>query len=1509
MTETSSRARTTTQAQAWALAPAQRGMWIAGTRDPSRDPYVVADISSVRGPLDTNALRQALDTVARRHTALRLGFPSAEELVQVVAEDVTARLEVVDLSEDAEGRAEALRLAEQHALAPFDRAAPPLWRARVFQLGAEKSILSLAIHHLVCDERSLEIVHRDLQAAYAAHLAGAEALDRGSDDSYLEDARRQSERSESGPGARSRRYWSKVFTDLPHELDLRTDFRRSGPPSHRGHVASWAMSRDEERRFDAMAKEFRATPFILMTTLFAIVLARHCEQREFALGLVLSTRGSAATADTVGHFANLLPIPVRLKRDADLGEAVRGVRAGFFGTIDHQDISLDQIVAVAGAAQSHHRMPLCQAHVSWSEQTDASWCLGGAIVEPLPRDSGSAKAELLLSGVRKGDRLALELVGEAGLFTAATVQLLVGHVRGLFRTLSSGGGERCVLEAELEDVGERERLLGWSRTGVRDAARSTIPQVFRGVAQRHPDKVAVDAHDATLTYAELDLLSDRWAQLLADIGVTTDAVVGVATPRSATTLAIALGALKAGGAPMPLSHDGPTQYNLQCLKQCRATAVVTVPGEDVRFQAFAGGFLRSDAVPVDPAGAEAAERPLEAGGRSDSLALICQTSGSTGSPKSVGLTHENILRVVLESPRLRHGHERTFVQLASQSFDISALETWTCLLHGGRLLVPETSRLDVPELIETLRAGNVTTYITTTALFAQMVAHGLESLDGLEQILVGGERAVPAVFDDARRTASGRLEILHCYGPTENACISTAAPIVEAPGPTVPIGTPIEGSSAYVLDPDTLELLPVGVVGELFTGGQGVCRGYLNDTSRTAERLLPDPYSDPPGARMYRTGDAARWTAEGQLEFVGRLDRQLKIRGYRIEPGHVESVLLALPGVQGAAVMSCERADGHHQLVAYVVTSRSSFDTRELRASVGGKLPDYMVPTSFVRIESLPLTSNGKVDWDALPAPEIDADADATSSDEPLSSTELLVAKCWRSVLGPIDIGRSDDFFAMGGDSILSIRVAAGLRAVGAHVVSADLYQAPTVASLALLLDARTGDAADGTERATGHAPEKTDGGHIAPIGHWFLETFGAERHFNQSIRLTSEEPLDESLCVDAFDAVVAHHPMLRTSVSAGEGSWVQAETEPVRDLVEVVELWGTEAERAKALTATARGLQRSINLEAGRLIGALFVPQEGGRDDLVIVAHHWGVDTVSWDVIVRHFEIAYRQLQQGRTPDLPTASRSMMSWNVELGRCARSSSFDEIAGRWHAIDRARSTAPLLHSGVDPGTVGRAGLVTAALDATSTEALLHGSRRAWSADIRAVLLTALARTFASWTGGRRWTIDMEAHGRDALGPGEDMSESVGWFTALFPVVLSIDMDASVEEQIRSMGAALDQQPPGFTYGMSRYLRDDWPRATVPRSDLVFNYQGRAGSGIPGLLRVVGGGYGGDIGDVTARPHALEVTAIVQDGSLRIRLSYPGDAMERSEMQLLVDEYVARCTEMAQLFLPQGGPHA
>jgi amino acid adenylation domain-containing protein/non-ribosomal peptide synthase protein (TIGR01720 family) len=1502
--EASNRARTA-PVQAWPLAPAQRGMWIASRRDPSRDPYIVADISSVRGPLDVGALRQALDTVARKHVALRLSFPSAEELVQVASEAVVTHVETVDLRRHPEGRVEALRLAGQHALAPFDLAVPPLWRAAIFQLDAEEWILSLATHHLVCDEGSLAIVHQDLQAVYGAQPAGAPAPDGGADDDYLEYARRLSERSEAGPGERSLRYWSTVFADLPRDLDLRTDFDRSGPPSHRGHVATWALTPEEGRRFDSMAKELGATPFILMTTLFSIVLAQHCEQREFAVGAVLGTR----VPGTVGHFANLLPIPVRLARDATLAEAVRSVRNGFLGTIDHQDVALDQIVAVVGGAQSHHRMPLCQAHVSWSEQTDTSWRLGSAIVEPVTRDSGSAKAELLLSGVRRGDRLALELVGEASLFTVETVRLLVAHVRALFRTLSSHGGEQRVFDAALADDDERERLLDWGSTGVRDEARTTIPQVFRAVARRHHDRTAVDAHDAVLTYAELDALSDRWARLLAEVGVTTDTVVGVATPRSAATLAIVLGTLKAGGAPMPLSHDGPAQYNLQCLDQCRATAVVTVPGEEATFRAFAGGVLGSDSLPVDPAVAVTGQGAPDTGGRFDSLALVCQTSGSTGSPKSVGLTHENILRVVLESSRLKHGPETTFVQLASPSFDISALEIWTCLLHGGRLVIPDAFRLDVPELMETLRSGNVTTYVTTTALFAQMVGHGLESLEGLEQIIVGGERAVPAVFDHACRTASERLEILHCYGPTENACISTSTPIVAAPGSTVPIGTPIEGSSAYVLDPISLDLLPVGIVGELFTGGQGVCRGYLNDTLRTAERLLPDPYSDVPGARMYRTGDTVRWTADGQLEFVGRVDRQVKIRGYRIEPGHVESVMLAQSHVRGAAVVARERPDGHRQLVAYVVTSHPSFDPHELRASVSGRLPDYMVPTSFVRVESLPLTSNGKIDYDALPAPSVDADADAPPTDEPLSSTELLVAECWRSVLGPIDIGRTDDFFAMGGDSILSIRVAAGLRSAGAEVVSADLYQAPTVASLAVLLDARAADVVDGAERAAPHPHAEIESGHMAPIGHWFLETFGAERHFNQSVRLVSEEPLDESLCIDAFGAVVAHHPMLRMSVRGGERGWMQEETKPVRELVEVVELWGSEDEREQALSVEARRLQRSIDLETGQLIGALFVPHESGRDGLLIVAHHWGVDTVSWDVIVRHFEIAYRQMQQGRTPELPTASRSVASWNAELTRHARSAAFANIAGRWHAIERARSTSALLPPDVAPGTVRTANTVVATLEVAGTEALLKGSRRECSADARAVLLTALARTLASRAGGSRWTIDMEAHGRDALGAGEDMSESVGWFTALHPLVLSIDVHAPVEEQLRSMVAELGRQPSGFTYGMSKYLRADWPRDVVPRSELVFNYQGRAGSGIPNLLRAVGGGYGGDIGDEVVRPYTLEVAATVRDGSLRIRLTYPGDAMKRSEMQLFVDEYVAQCVHMAQPFLTRGGTHA
>ncbi|MFJ9845605.1 amino acid adenylation domain-containing protein [Kitasatospora sp. NPDC101155] len=1488
-----------------ALSPIQRGVWAAGQLAADEGLYVMTELSWLRGALDHEALRQAFADLARRHETLRTTFAGEDPPRQSVAPEAAAAVdfEVIDLSADgAAAREHAVSALTHEGARPFDLADGPLWRVRLARTAPDEHLLLLAVHHLIGDEWSLGVLHRELDACYTARVSGAPVELPALPVQYGDYAEWQTARFDSEPGQRDLGYWREALADIPHVLELPTDRPRTSARSPRGHRAQWSMSAEQSRRFRDLASATGATPFTAMVALFATVLSRHSGQSDLVIGAAVSGRRRTETEGLVGLFANLVPIPVRLGTASTVEEAVRHTAKAFLGTLDHQDITLERIVSELGVPRGGSRMPLCQAVADWVDTEAGGWSLAEVTAESVPTaDLGSVKNDLMLVGVGRGPVIEFELIGESGLFEPATVGVLMDHFR---QAVEQAVADPTAAPAELrlDSSAEADRITAWTGSVHWDLSAGTIGELFSDAAARHPDAVALTGVGGTLTYGELDALTNRLARVLRGHGVTADSVVGIAVPRSVQMVVALLAALKAGGAYLYLDPAGPAERAAAYAAGSGAEVVVTTTEALAGLGQAAQGrtVIVLDAVRAAIA-AESAEA-LTTAVHPDSLAYVSFTSGSTGFPKCVGITHRNILRLAYLPDYLAHGRDETFLQLAPLSFDISSIELWTSLLQGGRLVMPRAGQLDIPEIAALLREHTVTSLVTTTALFNQFVEHDLHGLTGLRQIVIGGDVALPSAFAASLADPATRgVTLVHCYGPTENTGTTTSAVIKDALTARMPIGGPIAGTSVYVVD-ENLDPVPVGVVGQLCTGGAGVSRGYLNDPGLTAARFVPDPFSPVPGARMYCTGDAVRWRADGQLDFVGRIDRQVKIRGFRIEPGEVEARLIAHPDIAEAVVVA-HADDGHKRLVAYLVLrDGAEVPVSVLRAHVGQALPEYMVPQAFVPIDRIPLTTNGKVDRKALPAP---APAEEAGADRPRRAprtrTEQVLAEAWRQVLGLTEVGIDDNFFELGGDSIMAIRVASKVRQAGVTLTSGDVFDHQTIAELARAAAAGAVPVRAQQGPVTGDVP-------LTPIQHWFLRTHGPESHFNQSVRLECAEQLDSTLLSDALSALVGHHDALRLRLEEREGRWHQylapLDDTDLLDIVEGAGLTADEAERA--LLAAAEAAQASFDLAAGPLLRAVLLEADEGPDQLVLVVHHLAVDTVSWDILLQHLGLVYGQLEAGRQPSLPAKTTSFQAWAGALAAHARSEEFAPAAEHWRALGTVHAGELPRGDGADGNTAADARTVSGTLDAAATEALVRRSAAVHRTDIKSVLMTVLARTLADWTGRREFRIDTEGHGRDALGTGLDVSATVGWFTAVYPVHVRLPEGDDPVAQLLDVHRQLSGQPVGAGYGMTRYLRDESTPWTA--SDLCFNYHGQLGSGSEdGLLRRVGGERGAEFAPGLPRPYRFEVTALVADGELRLHWGYPGRAWEASAIQELVDRFLGHARTLAMSCGPDADP--
>ncbi len=1075
-----------------------------------------------------------------------------------------------------------------------------------------------------------------------------------------------------------------------------------------------------------------------------------------------------------------------------------------------------------------------------------------------------------------------------------------------------------------------------------------------------------------LTYSELNARANQLAHHLRGLGVGPNVLVAMYVDRSIAMVVGILGILKAGGAYVPIDPVYPAERIQHILADSGAQIVLT------HAQSLEAGNWKP----------EAGSEQLEAGdgsgpGRlvrldadwpiiaqqptsdipdsqfliSNSLAYVIYTSGSTGVPKGCGITHANVVRLFRAT---EHWYEfdatDVWTLFHSYAFDFTVWELWGALFYGGRLVViPHAITRSPDAFYRLLCAERVTVLNQTPSAFRQLIraeeAVGVCPELALRYVIFGGEALeLQSLRPWYARHGDTRPKLVNMYGITETTVHVTYRPLsladVEAGKGSV-IGVPIPDLQVYIVDAN-LEPVPIGVPGELVVGGAGVAPGYLNRPELTAERFVRNPFEPVAGSRLkveadalaceqpanlepahlqllYRSGDLARYLPDGDIEYLGRIDHQVKIRGFRVELGEIETLLAQHPGIREAIVLAREDTPGHKRLVAYCVPDRAATPAlSELRDFLAAKLPDYMVPAAFVMLDALPLTVHGKVDRKALPAPDEGRLAVETAYVAPRNETEAQLAAIWAQVLGVPRVGIRDNYFELGGESILSLQIIARAKKAGIEFSPRQLFEHPTIgALLAALQGARDIVAEQGV--VTGPAP-------LTPVQQWFFEHHPAHpEHFNTSMLLLTWPEVDLAALRGAVAALLTHHDALRMTFVHTDAGWQQTNAgRPVDVPFDSVDLSGLEPEAQEAALAAKTGeLQAGFRLDgAGLLVRAAHFNLGAGRPGRLLLAfHHLVADGVSWRIVLEDLVAAYRMLRRGGTQSsltLPPKTTAYRDWAARLAEYAGSPAALAEAPYWHALAAQPVAAlPVDHPG-GRNTYGATEDVTLSLSAAETQALLQEAPAAYGTQINDLLLTALARTLAAWTGSPRLLVEMEGHGREDLFPEVDVSRTVGWFTSIFPVLL--DLDGSVDgspgparpailgDQIQRVRDQLRSVPNrGFGYGILRYLAPDPAlRAALtaaPAPQVNFNYLGQFNSLISeaddaaepavepsdpeawAFLGIAPEAPGPEQAPDAPRSALLYVVCVVTDGGMDVRWLYSPELFERSTIERLAETYL------------------
>ncbi|MFI7491735.1 amino acid adenylation domain-containing protein [Micromonospora echinaurantiaca] len=1044
------------------LSYAQERVWFMDQLAPGEAAYHIAVPLRVRGPLDVAALRAALAGLTRRHESLRTRFPAdVDGRPTVVVQDaVEVPLTIVDAPDEAAAQA----LVEAAAAEPFDLAEGPLLRALLIRLPTDdEHVLFLSKHHIVGDGWSVDVLLRDLITLYRGGELPALPIQYG-------DFAHWEARELEGPAARRHLDWWKQRLAGITPLELPLDLPRPATQTYTGDFVELRLDRAAADGLLALTRSYGGTLFMTLLAAYQVFLARHAGQDDFAVGASVAGRSAPELEDVVGMFINMVPLRAELAGDPTFAELLERTRRSVLDGLEHAEVPFAKVVHELGLPRDVSRSPVFQAMFvlqnyeigRFNEVSDAS----DVTFDWKPMELRATRFDFELHAVETVDGLYAKLVFNTDLFTRATVERMAERLAALLHAVVAAP-DTPISALDLLAPAERRLLASWNDTAADFPREQTLHGPIEERAAATPDAVAVTFEGRSVTYAELNAAANRIAHRMRAAGVGPETLVGVCAERSVELVAGLLGVLKAGGAYLPLDPEYPADRLAFMVTDAAAPVVLVqrqlrdvLPDTGATVLALDDEAVWADQPTVDPASTAGPGH----------LAYVIYTSGSTGRPKGVPNTHRGIVnRLDWMQRTYRLGADDAVLQKTPASFDVSVWEFFWPLREGARLVVAKPGgHKDAGYLRDLLVAERVTTaHFVPSMLTVFLAEDGVEAATALRRVICSGEELplASAVDFTARLPRCG---LHNLYGPTE-AAIDVSSwhcdPALLAGLTSVPIGAPIANLRLHVLGPAGNEC-PVGVAGELHIGGVGLARGYHRRPALTAERFVPDPFSGEPGARLYRTGDLARWRvapstgdgpAGGVIEFLGRIDHQVKLRGLRIELGEIESALREQPGVTEAAVIVREDSPGDKRLTAYLV---GAAEHAALKAALKETLPEYMVPNAFVTLDALPLSPNGKLDRRALPAPVVTREA-SVALVEPRDDTERLLAGIWSEVLGVDTLGIDDDFFDLGGHSMLATQVVAKIRKAehgGRPVGVMDLFQQRTIRELAAFMSG-TGEA------------------------------------------------------------------------------------------------------------------------------------------------------------------------------------------------------------------------------------------------------------------------------------------------------------------------------------------------------------------------------------------------------------------------------------------------------------------
>jgi amino acid adenylation domain-containing protein len=1095
----------------------------------------------IAGDLNITALEKSLKEILSRHEILRTTYQMSEgELIQTVISIDNWQLSIVDLRSisPAQQAGEIDLLTIEQACEPFNLATDLLLRTVLVQVAPTEYVLLLNLHHIASDAWSIGVLFRELSPLYAAFTRDLPSPLAPLPIQYADFAVWQRQYMQGKVLAEGMAYWKQQLHHVPELLPLPSDRPRPAVHSFTGKTLSLTLAKPLVDSLRSLSQQHEATLFMTLTAALQTLLMRYSGQDDITIGSPIANRVQPEVENLIGCFINTLVLRTDLSGDPSFSVLLRRVRETVLGALTHQTLPFEKLVEELQLARNLTYAPLFQVMLVFQNTFAIENIeLPGLNVQHSRIDNQTSQFDFTFHFVEADFGLIVKLEYNTDLFDEPTIDRLFGHFQTLLAAIVADP-DRPLSALPLLTPIECQQLQAWSRSEIGTAPAIGIDRLFAAQVEKTPDAVAVIAGDLSLTYAELDRRTNQLAHYLHKLGVGADSLVGICVDRSIETIVGLLGILKAGGAYVPLDPTYPTERLEFILADAQVSVLLTKQSLIAKLPAFTAPAVLLDAewdrIALESA---AALDMLLAANR---LAYIIYTSGSTGQPKGVMVQHDSLANYTAAASREYAMSDRDRVlQFASLSFDAAAEEIFPCLTCGATLILRTEAMLSsIAIFLHTCQEWQITILDLPTAFWHQMVTEmetqKLTLPDPVRLVILGGEKAARDRFTTWQKLVKPHVRLVNSYGPTEATIVTTTIDLSaltdeELFGRELPIGKPVNNAHTYILD-SSLQPTPIGIPGELYIGGAGVARGYLNRPDLTALAFIPDPFK--PNARLYKTGDRARYWADGTIEFLGRIDRQVKIRGFRIELGEIEALLTQHPQVRESLAIDITDANGDSQVIAYIVPDSSSAPTiRSLRRSLEQRVPKYMVPAVFMLLESFPLNANGKIDRQMLPPPELDRSALDRAFVSPRNPIESDIARTFEEVLNLDLVGVDDDFFELGGHSLLATKLLARLLStLDVSLTIVDLFQSPTVAGLAECVERLQANRSQPQQHCIARTYATSVPLSFSQESIWAWHHAGStSAALNSSIVIRIAGDLTPAVVEQSFNELVRRHEILRT--------------------------------------------------------------------------------------------------------------------------------------------------------------------------------------------------------------------------------------------------------------------------------------------------------------------------------------------------------------------------------------------